>query len=76
MPEILKKSLKTGDRFVTIVDFPNDKENVLFQTGDGQLSSEGGNCNGRVTGVCHLTSEVTPGIYKFLQKRYSKFTGH
>ena len=38
MPEILKKSSKTGNRFTAITDFQNNKDPVLFQTGNRQLS--------------------------------------
>ena len=52
MPKILKKSLKTRDRFIAIANLQDDKESVLFQTGNRQLSPGGrGNFNGRVTVV-------------------------
>ena len=38
MPEILKKSSKTGDQLTAISDLQNNEERVLFQVGNGQLS--------------------------------------
>ena len=38
MPEILKKSSKTGDRFTAISDLKNNEEHVLFRAGNRQLS--------------------------------------
>ena len=38
MPEILKKSSKTGDRFAATSDLKNNVERVLFQAGNRQLS--------------------------------------
>ena len=38
MPEILKKSSKTGDRFTTTSDLQNSMERVLFQAENRQLS--------------------------------------
>ena len=38
MPEILNKSSKTGDQFMEISDLQNNKERVLFQPGNRQLS--------------------------------------
>ena len=38
MPEILKKSSKTGDQFTTILDLQSNKECVSFQAGNRQLS--------------------------------------
>ena len=38
MPEILKKSSKTGDRFTAIPDLRNNVERVIFQAGNRQLS--------------------------------------
>ena len=40
MPEILKKSSKTGDRFSAISDLQNNEERVLFQAGNRQLSQK------------------------------------
>ena len=40
MPEILKKSSKTGDQFTAISDLQNNMERVLFQAGDRQLSQK------------------------------------
>ena len=37
MLEILKKSSKTGDRFLAVSDLQNNEERVLFQTGNRQL---------------------------------------
>ena len=37
MPEILKKSSKTGDRFTAISDLQNNEEHVLYQAGNRQL---------------------------------------
>ena len=37
MPEILKKSLKTEDRFTTTSDLQNHVEHVLSQAGNNQL---------------------------------------
>ena len=38
MPEILKKSSKTGDKFTAISDLQNNEERVLFQVGNRQLN--------------------------------------
>ena len=38
MPEILKKSSKTGVQFTAISDLQNNVEHVLFQVGNRQLS--------------------------------------
>ena len=38
MPEILKKSSKTGDQYSTISDLQDNEERVLFQAGNGQLN--------------------------------------
>ena len=38
MPEILKKSSRTGDQFTAISDLQNNEERVLFQSGNRQLS--------------------------------------
>ena len=38
MPEILKKSSKTGDQFTAISNLQNNVERVLLQFGDRQLS--------------------------------------
>ena len=38
MPEILKRSSKTGDQFTDISDLRNNEERVLFQAGNRQLS--------------------------------------
>ena len=40
MPEILKKSQKTGDRFTATSDLQNNVERVLFQAGNRQLSQK------------------------------------
>ena len=40
MPEILKKSSKTGDRFTAILDLQNNVEHILFQAGNRQLSQK------------------------------------
>ena len=40
MPEILKKSSKTGDRFAATSDLQNNVERVLFQAGNRQLSQK------------------------------------
>ena len=40
MPEILKKSSKTGDRFTTTSDLQNNVERVLFHVGNRQLSQK------------------------------------
>ena len=40
MPEILKKSSKTGDRSTAISDLQNNEEHVLFQAGNKQLSQK------------------------------------
>ena len=37
-PEILKKSLKIGDRFTAISDLRNNEQRVLVQAGERQLS--------------------------------------
>ena len=39
-PEILKKSLRTRDRFTAISDLQNNEERVLFQAGNRQLSQQ------------------------------------
>ena len=39
MPEILKKSSKTGDRF-TAINLQNNVVSVLFQAGNRQLSQK------------------------------------
>ena len=38
MPEILKKSSKTGDQFTAISDLQNSEERVIFQAENRQLS--------------------------------------
>ena len=38
MPEILKKSSKTGDQWTAISDLQNNVERVLLQVGNRQLS--------------------------------------
>ena len=40
MPEILKKSSKTRDRFTATSDLQNNVERVLFQAGNRQLSQK------------------------------------
>ena len=40
MPEILKKSSKTGDRFTSTSGLQNNVECVLFQAGNRQLSQK------------------------------------
>ena len=40
MPEILKKSSKTGDRFTATSDLQNNVERALFQAGNRQLSQK------------------------------------
>ena len=40
MPEILKMSSKTGDRFTATSDLQNNVERVLFQAGNRQLSQK------------------------------------
>ena len=40
MPEVLKKSSKTGDQFTAISDLQNYEERVLFQAGNSQLSQK------------------------------------
>ena len=41
MPEILKKSSKTGDRFTTTSNLQNNVEHVFFQAGNRQLRNSG-----------------------------------
>ena len=38
MPEILKKSSKTGDQFTAISDLQNNEKRVLVQVGNRQIS--------------------------------------
>ena len=40
IPEILKKSSKTGDRFTAISDLQNNVRCVLFMAGNTQLSQK------------------------------------
>ena len=40
MPEILKKSSKTGDQFTAISDLENNVERLLPQAGNRQLSQK------------------------------------
>ena len=40
MPDILKKSSKTQDRFTSISDLQKNVDGVLFQAGNRQLSQK------------------------------------
>ena len=40
MPEILKKSPKTGNLFTAISDLQNNEKRALFQAGNKQLSQK------------------------------------
>ena len=40
IPEILKKSSKTGDRFTVISDLQNNEEHALFRAGNRQVSQK------------------------------------
>ena len=40
IPEILRKSSKTGDRFTAISDLQSNVERVLLQVGNMQLSQK------------------------------------